>query len=375
MLTEDERKYLDEKYALRHKGDDNCLLSTIMRYIRKSRPILDLVNAFSVFETNDLVQIWLQTPACRFSQEGRCTICNYWAGQKIPELISKMEKAIIIPQNFNTILINTCGSCLDKSELAIKEQEQLFEWLNKQPAEDIILETHMATLSEDTVRRVRGMLPDKNLYFEIGQESTDTDVQFYSLNKPLPENGRKIIIDRVHRFGAKSIVNVILGAPFLNREEQIKDAVDSITELLRDGADYIMLFPVNIKPNTLVCLLHDMGMYDVVDCGMIVRVLEELPEEFLPRVGIAWYGEHQEDGVLPPYIPAVNRLEFNKIIADYNSCDSVEERKSQLGILLCSVRDWEQDYIRGTMDGCFMERIDTAYQMLCDKILVENRGN
>ena len=375
MLTEEERRYLDDKYALCHIGGNNTLLSFVMRYIRKSRPLLNSVDVCSVFETNDLIQIWLQTPACRFSLEGKCTICNYWAGQKIPGLISKMERSVVITENINTILINTCGSCLDPGELAVKEQEQLFEWLNKQPVNDIILETHMSTLSEDVVRRVCRMIPDKNLFFEIGQESTDRDVQFYSLNKPLPKRARNIIIDRVHRYGMKSIVNVVLGAPFLSREEQICDAIDSITTLLQEGADYIMLFPVNIKPNTLVHFLYDIGMYTSVDGSMIASVLDALPKEFLPRVGVAWYGEHQEPGVIPPYIPEMDRKEFNMIVSSYNNSDSMDERKQQVKMLLDKGRKWKLEYRRETADGNLMERLDKAYQVLCEKILDSDRGN
>ena len=94
-------------------------------------------------------------------------VCNYWAGRKVPGLVERMKRTICIPEGTNTILINTCGSCLDPQELMIDEQNQLFKWLNKQPAEDIILETHMFTLSEDTVRRVRDLLPDKNLFLRL----------------------------------------------------------------------------------------------------------------------------------------------------------------------------------------------------------------
>lgn len=164
MLTEEERRYLDNKYALCYTSGDNILLSSVMHHIRKNRSLLNSLDVFSVFETNDLIQIWLQTPACRFSLEGKCTICNYWAGQKIPALIAKMEKSVFVPEYINTILINTCGSCLDPGELDVKEQEQLFGWLNKQHVNDIILETHMSTLSEDVIRCVYKMIPDKNLF-------------------------------------------------------------------------------------------------------------------------------------------------------------------------------------------------------------------
>lgn len=375
MLTEEERNFLDKKYGLCHTDGDNGLLSSAMRYIRRSRSVLDSTDAFSVFLNNDMAQIWLQTPACRFSQEGKCTVCNYWAGKKFPKLIQRMEQAISIPKGINTILINTCGSCLDPKELSLREQKRLFQWLNGQPARDIILETHMTTLSEDTVKRVREMVSGKNLFFEIGQESINRDVLFYSLNKPLPKRIRDTVISRIRRYKAKSIVNVMLGAPFLNREERIQDAVHSITGLLQEGADYIMLFPVNIKPNTLVRFLYDMGMYNPVDGSTIAGVLDRIPERILPRVGVAWYGEHREPGVIPPYIPEPDRAEFNKMVAAFNGSDSMEERKQQAGILWDKGKEWAVGYSRETADGCLAERIDKAYQILQKEITDSDRGN
>lgn len=372
MLTEEERRYLDHKYSLQHLNGDNRLLSSVMRHIRKSRPLLAPDNAFSLFETNNLAQIWLQTPACRFSVQGKCTICNYWSGQKIPGLIRRVEQAVYIPPNIDTILINTCGSCLDPEELTAEEQLQLFQWLNRQHTENIIFETHMATLSEDTVRHVHEMFPDKKISFEIGQESTDRDVQFYSLNKPLADKGRAIIFDRVHRYGMEIIVNVILGAPFLSRQEQIEDAVSSITALLREGADYTMLFPVNIKPATLIHFLYETAMYEPVDGDMIIGVLDSLPMQFLPRVNVAWYGEHQEPGVIPPRVPETDRAEFNTLLATYNDCNSMEMRKGHLQTLLhkSEVQKWKP--IRETMDKPFMARIDRAYSRLCERVLTKD---
>lgn len=369
MLTDEERKYLDDKYALRHAGGGNALLSSVMRHIRKSRPILDSAEIFSIFEANSLIQLWLQTPACRFSRKGWCTICNYWSGRKIPGLIAEIERNVTIPKNTNTILVNTCGSCLDPEELTAEEQNQLFKWLNNQPAEDIILETHMTTLSENMVQHVREMIPQKNLFFEIGQESMDSDVQFYSLNKRMPERGRGIILNRIRSYGAKSIVNVILGAPFLDREEQIRDAADSMISLLREGADYVMLFPVNIKPNTLVYYLYKEGMYVPVDGNMIIQALNELPEEFLPRTGVAWYGEHQEPGVLAPFVPKNERMRFNEMLMSYNKSEDIEERKQQITKLLQLGKNWRLEHAKITIEGHFAKRLDRAYQFLSENYL------
>lgn len=364
MLTREEREYLDQKYCLRSGGLENRLLTAVMRNIRKKRKILDHSNLFSVFKTADLCMIWLHTPACRFSQEGKCTICNYWAGQKIPGVVDKMTHSVSVPEDINMILINTCGSCLDTAELLIEEQEQLLEWLNQQRAENIILETHMYTLSEDTVKRVCRMLPNKNVFFEMGQESLDEDVLFYCLNKTLTDDSRKIVIDRICRYGAKSIINVVLGAPFLTREEQIADAIHSVMMLLQEGIGQVILFPINIKPATLPYVLYEMGMYAPVDMGMIAAVLDVIPVEYLHRVDVSWYGEHKEEGVIPPFIPEKDREEFIHQIALYNSSTSGTERKELVKSLVQKSRRWSIGKAEKLTGDSVISRIDKAYEIL-----------
>ena len=55
--------------------------------------------------------------------------------------------------------------------------------------------------------------------------------------------------------GIHIIANVLLGIPFLSVRQRIEDAISSICDLLERGIDEIMLFPVNIKPYTLVKFL------------------------------------------------------------------------------------------------------------------------
>lgn len=319
MLSNEDRDYLCEKYRL-HFPNSNSLLNHIMTRIRSERAQLSPELTHSIVSVGDFVRLWLNTPACRFSQQGSCTICNYWRGCKIDNLMERVLPQLRLPDEVDTLLVNTCGSCLDPAELTVEEQNDLLAWISIQKVRTVILETHHHTLTEDTVARVCSRLRNCEVMFEVGQESLDPDVLFFSMNKPSVRTDIRAITEHIHRWGAKCIFNVILGAPMLTPKEQVEDAVSSINSMLELGADYITLFPVNIKPHTLPYYLHKIGAYQPIRIELVLEVLNRIKTEDLPYVDISWYGEVVEEGVIPPQYPTQNREVLLELLGEYNNC-------------------------------------------------------
>lgn len=363
MLSKEDREYLCEKYGLAYPYA-NVFLNRVMTKIRSERALLSPEYSHSISCIGNMARIWLNTSACRFSQQGSCTICNYWRGQKIDHLMERVLPQIRLPDGIRTILVNTCGSCLDPAELTVEEQNDLLQWLSKQEARTVILETHYHTLMEDTVERVCGYLKNREVMFEVGQESLDSDVLFFSLNKPSVQIDIQAITERIHLWGAKCIFNVILGAPMLSPREQVADAVNSINRMLEQGADYITLFPINIKPHTLPYHLHQIGAYAQVRIELLVDVLSRIETDDLPRVDVSWYGEVVEEGVMAPQYPEHNKKTMLELLGTYNDRLDPGGRRQVLERLqmYCTVSDVE------SLEGAgFTERIDQCYALLSEK--------
>lgn len=364
MLSNEERDYLCKKYRL-HFPNANSLLNHIMKSFRSERAQLSPELTHSIVSVGDFVRLWLNTPACRFSQQGSCTICNYWRGLKIDNLMEKVLPQLSLPDGVDTLLVNTCGSCLDPSELTVEEQNDLLAWISVQNIQTAILETHRHTLTEDTVARVCSHLRNCKVMFEVGQESLDPDVLFFSMNKPSVQTDILTIIERTHRWGAKCIFNVILGAPMLTPREQVEDAVSSINRMLELGADYITLFPVNIKPHTLPYYLHKIGAYHPIRIELVLEVLNQIKTEDLPRVNVSWYGELIEEGVIPPQYPSRNKESLLELLGAYNSCLDSRGRKHilvQFQIFCTEAPDDSQE------DAGFAQRIDRCYTLLSEML-------
>ena len=369
MLSMVDTYYIDNTYGICKNTGENQFLSDVMTIIRSKRPLIknDLHFTLSILE-NRIAQVWIQTPPCRYSQMGRCTICNYWKGKHISNVLDELMQDCVIPEDCDAILINTCGSCLDAYELSLSNQEKLWDWINKQYCKVVILETHADTLTPDRISHIRERIPNKDLYFEIGIESVSRDVLLYCLNKHIPDIPIKKLIDYVHAFDVKLIANVVLGAPFLTQEEQVQDTINSIHALMKMGVEYVTLFPINLKPYTLTKLMYENGLYELVTGNMIIDVLSGVSPEYLPQVDVAWYGDRLEEGLVAPYYCSKCQKHLVQMIGSYNKAVSKEERqrgleriKTEKCICRCEVNHF--------YDMAFSKRIEYGYKRIKEWII------
>ena len=345
-LSFDERQALDNMFDIDFCSGKNRLLDSYMMNKRKNRKKLSPVNTHMAFQRDNYIQVWFQTPPCRYSTRGKCTICNYWNGNRIPNLMRQVLPNLNFPTTGNTFLINTCGSCLDPVELSQNELELLLRWIHERNFKEVIFETHLHTLSENTLCRIRDALPEKKVLYEIGIESVNIDTLFYCLNKSSVLSELPSVIERIHKYRAACVANIVLGAPFLNPEEQIEDAYRSIQYLLEQKVDYLTLFPINVKPQTLPMELYENGEYNLVPTKLLAEILLKIPESELNRINLAWFGDHIEEGVILPVHCEICGRKTVDLLSRFNREDSNPIRKS----LLEQIHEIDCDCIRSYMD-------------------------
>ncbi len=80
-----------------------------------------------------------------------------------------------------------------------------------------------------------------------------------------------------------------LGAAFLTPVEAIEDATRSVKWALGHGADLAVVFPMHVKPHTLLRWLHDRGLYSPPSLWSLIEVLARIEPELLPRATISWH--------------------------------------------------------------------------------------
>ena len=346
-----------------------CLDQAILA-IRSKRPKVSKSLPFTVYQSGRCVQLWVNTPACKFSLSGKCSICDYWDGEVVEDAISQACKYINnISNACDTLLLNTCGSCLCDEELPFEQLMNLVSAIAKTTVKRVILESHPAYATVEKLTSIVNVLDSKEVVLEYGQESTSPYVLQYCLNKPSMLHEFDII-STLQRREVTINANIVLGSPFLTVQNRINDAVNSIQTLLQKGIDGVVLFPVNIKPYTLVKYLYDNGYYKRVNANEIVKVLNRFSSEELKKIDIAWFEPQREElpayselGLSPQYCEKCGEIILEHLLK-YRDANNGTERKEILQeaeMRMCDCKNYLYDY---PFSG-----IDEAYRFISETVL------
>ena len=186
------------------------------------------------------------------------------------------------------------------------------------------METHYSTINEKKLKDIRRILGEKQeIRFELGFESADEDVRaIYNKDINIEKFLEVTKLCEKYRIGLE--INVLLGAPFLTRKEQIQDCLNTLEFIFNNmpKKTIAVLFPINIKNNTMVKHWQDIGVYDQISSWEFVEFLHEIPEKYLDKVAIAWWGNRENT--------------FTKGISQFpKTCDKCKERLMKFYIDFC----------------------------------------
>ena len=234
-------------------------------------------------------------------------MCDYGGGENITaeEAVSGFQRAIEnAPQTVREVLLGTCGSILDEREMSPQVMAALLKAVFQSGIPSVILETHYTTVTATILEKIRQAMPGREVVIELGFESSNPAVLEKSLCKYMNLETLADKMQLIQKFGMSPVLNVFLGAPFLTAEAQIRDAEESIAWAVEHGASRVVVFPANIKPNTLLWRLYQTGSYERISHWELIELLSRLDDILLEKVELSWYGDRQEAGrciqILPP---------------------------------------------------------------------------
>ena len=266
-----------------------------------------MIPTCEVWGHGDFLHICFSSVGCRYRKAGYCTMCDYGGGENITaeEAVSGFQKAIKnAPQTVREVLLGTCGSILDEREMSPQVMATLLKAVFQSGIPSVILETHYTTVTATILEKIRQALPGREVVIELGFESSNPAVLEKSLCKYMNLETLADKMQLIQKFGMSPVLNVFLGAPFLTAEEQIRDAGESIAWAVEHGASRVVVFPANIKPNTLLWRLYQTGSYERISHWELIELLSRLDDVLLEKVELSWYGDRQEAGrgiqIIPP---------------------------------------------------------------------------
>ena len=125
----------------------------------------------------------------------------------------------------------------------------------------IIFETHYTSVNKDILELIKKKLPNKQFIIELGFESSNQEYRKKYLNKIIDNDKFIEKVNLIKSFGFEVETNIIFGMPFLSSEDQIKDTIQSILWCFQNNIDTVNLFPMNIKPYTLLYKFYKTDKY------------------------------------------------------------------------------------------------------------------
>lgn len=263
---------------------------------RKNRPITPKEKLYTTYENNGVFQICFKSRGCTNYLQGSCIMCDYGLGTNIT--LEEIDKAFDMAiseskQNIKFLLLNTYGSILDTNEISNECFLKLLEKLKQTNIKRIIFETHYTTITKEKLNLIKNELKDKIIIFELGFETSNETIRKNNLLKTIDNNKFIETINLIHSFDMEVIVNLLVGIPFFTPKQQLEDALNSINFCINHNANEIDLFPINIKPYTLLKELYKNKEYDIISHFLLIEVLNRIPLEHLSKIYLAWYGNRE----------------------------------------------------------------------------------
>ena len=131
----------------------------------------------------------------------------------------------------------------------------------------------------------------------------------------------------------------MLGLPFLSVKEQIIDTYNTVKwGFLHDCR--AVVFPINIKPYTLLYHMNKTGFYNPISYWSIIFLLDMFKPEELSKITIAWYGDRDEgdpfsnDKTLFPMCCDKCYPKLMEFFRCFNSDSSYQRRSNLLASIL-----------------------------------------
>ncbi len=282
--------------------------------------------------------------------ENACTFCNYGFDYNLTlEMVKpELEKIDLKEFDIAELELEANGSFLSEREIPYDLFLEILHYVSHKDIPIITIETHYNTITEKKIQDIRRILGDEqNIYFELGFESADKDVRDI-YNKDIDLTQYLEVTKLCDKYGIGLQINVLLGAPFLTREEQIQDCLDSLDFIYENMPKntYAVLFPINIKKKTMLKHWEDIGIYEQISSWEFVELLHRIPEKYLDKLTIAWWGTRENS--------------FSKDITQHpRTCEKCKERLIKFYVdFYCN---WDVSYRKKMIEEIWASRCE------CDK--------
>lgn len=349
---------------------DKEILVKMNKYIKKSRPLLKNDVICDAFRNGSFLEIAFMSKQCKNDAAGSCIMCDYGSADGVKSCdtyLKEMDAILKKEKGIEYLLLCTNGSMMDSSQIPRDIFCKIMEYANETDIPNIIIETHYLDATDEVLRIVKQLLSSKKVIIELGMETANQKYQDYLIMKHIKMENLEETIAAVQNYGFSVDLNILFGLPFLTGKEQIQDTRDTISWAFKHHCNPVV-FPVNIKPYTLLMNMYENGYYKPVSHWLLLLLLNEIEPVKLSRITISYYGNREENfydnnniTIFPECCPickkpltdfyaafykeenAYQKKKLLNNILDFDQCDCLKKQKELLSIL--DDHTFEEKYI------------------------------
>ncbi|MCM1232160.1 MAG: hypothetical protein NC124_18760 [Clostridium sp.] len=314
----------------------NSVLIDINHKIRLARPLIEDVCACEIYQTNSVLEVSLSRGQCINDKNGSCIMCDYGIASKnkpFQEYLLEMDRAIkTCKDTVQCLMLCTNGSIFDENQVERELLEGALDLAAKSAISTVQLESHYLDVNSERLCLVRDKLKNKKVIIALGLETANQEYQDLIIGKRINLNVFEDKIALIKSFDFCIELNMMLGLPFLSPREQFMDALNTL-RWIHSHQCRPVLFPINIKPYTLLMEMYRADQYSPVSHWLILLLLEQLTEEELSQIILVWHGnriENYGDPALQQILPTACDKCISIIedfYVDFATTDSGFERK------------------------------------------------
>lgn len=268
------------------------------REIKHYRPYIENKDACEIYQTTSLLEISISRGRCSHDADGSCIMCNYGIANKTRSDESYLNEVKNIldtcDPKLKRLMLCTNGSFFDKNQITDHLLQGVLVLASRCFIPNISFETYYNDVTTDILSLINQLLPDKKITIAMGLETSNQEYQNKIILKKIDLKEYAERIKLIHEYGFHVELNIMLGLPFLSTRQQFTDTCKTLQWVYSHKCSPV-LFPVNIKPYTLLMEMYKTSFYKPITHWLVLEVLNTLTEDELAKIELAYYGNRIDD--------------------------------------------------------------------------------
>jgi radical SAM enzyme (TIGR01210 family) len=231
--------------------------------------------------------VYLMSNGCEWALKTAhgCMMCGHLAKQirndkpiSVDDYLKQFEEEFkeIDFKKYPILNLYNNGSFINDNEIPPEARKGMLRMINKNPdIKMLVLETRPEFVTEEKVREIKGLIPNKHIELGVGLEIKDDFYRGICINKGFSLKRYNFTANIVTKY-LNLRTYVLLKPLFLTEKEAIEQAIETIEYAFASGTTTVSLEACTIQDYTLMKYLYERGLYSTPWLWSIIEVVRKV---------------------------------------------------------------------------------------------------